>query len=85
MANSRSARHDGSSRTDRRTLSRLTVLRPLDLGFDFFVRMLLPIVGPFSTSTSRLRSFRAKLMHQIAMWSVSYPQRQERLGISQRD
>ena len=35
------------------------------------------MVAPFSILTSRLHSFRGKLIHQIAMWSVRYSQTPE--------
>ena len=54
-------------------LNRQTVPRQHDPDFVFSARMQLPMAGPSSTLTSRLRSFRGKLMHQIAMWSVNYP------------
>ena len=39
-----------------------------------------PMVGLSDTLTSRLRSFRGKVIHQIAMWSVSYLQKQGSRG-----
>ena len=63
-------------KTTREMLSRQTALRQRDQDFDYFAKMQLPMVGLSDTLTSRLRSFRGKRIHQIAMWSVNYPQRQ---------
>ena len=48
-------------------------LRQHDQDFVFSVRMQVSMVGLSDTLTSRLRSFRGKRIHQIAMWCVSYP------------
>ena len=84
MASSKNARHAGCFavfKTDRKMLSRRTALLPLDQVCDFFVRMLLPMGGLSATLTSRLRSFRGKVMHQIAMSSANFLQRQVNRGI----
>ena len=84
MASSRSAKLDGCFevfKTIKRMLSRRTALLPQDQVCDFFARMLLPMGGRSATLTSRLRSFRGKVMHQIAMWSVSFLQKQVNRGI----
>ena len=81
---SRSARHAGCCvvfRTAKRMLSRQTALRQHDQVCDFFVRMLPPMGGLSATLTSRLRSFRGKVMHQIAMLSVNFLQKQVNRGI----
>ena len=81
---SRSARQGGCfavSRTDKRMLSRRIALLPRDQVCDFFARMLLLMGGPSATLTSRLRSFRGKVMHQIVMSSVSFLQKQVNRGI----
>ena len=83
MANSRSARLDGCFavfKTARKMLNRRTARRQPDQACDFFAKMQLPMVGLSDTLTSRLRSFKGKVMHQIAMWSVSYLQKQGSRG-----
>ena len=83
MVNSRNARQDGCFavfKTVRKMLSRRIALRLQDQVCDFFARMLLPMVGLSDTLTSRLRSFRGKVMHQIAMWSVNFLQKQVNRG-----
>ena len=83
MESSRSARHDGCFavfKTAKKMLNRRTARRQHDQDFDFFAKMQLPMVGLSDTLTSRLRSFRGKVMHQIAMWSVSYLQKQGNRG-----
>ena len=51
-----------------------------DQACDFFAKMQPPMVGPSDTLTSTLRSFRGKVMHQIAMWSVNCLQKQGSRG-----
>ena len=83
MVSSRSARQDGcfaDFKTARRMLSRRTAQRRPDQVCDFFARMHCPMVGPSATLTSRLRSFRGKVMHQTVMWSVNCLQKQASRG-----
>ena len=82
-ASSRNAKRDGCCgdfKTDKKMHNKQIALRQHDQDFVFSAKMQLPMVGLSDTLTSRLCSFRGKRIRQIAMWSVSYPQRQENHG-----
>ena len=70
---------DSAQQTDRFHVS--PTLHQHDRDCDFFAKMLPPMGGLSATLTSRLRSFRGKVMHQIAMSSVNFLQKQVNRGI----